>query len=93
MDLFGVKLKQQIDDLKKDVNHQLSILKTEIKASIEVSNANSNQIYFQSGVVPPKDSEIPDLSEQIQRTLDQMGITAAQEDIEDYGVDPIHVEI
>ncbi len=42
MDLFGVKLKQQIDDLKKDVNHQLSILKTEIKASIEVSNANSN---------------------------------------------------
>lgn len=93
MDLFGVKLKQQIDDLKKDVNHQLSILKTEIKASIEVSNANSNQIYFQSGVVPPKDSEIPDLSEQIQRTLDQMGITAAQEDIEDYGVDPIHVEM
>ncbi len=93
MDLFGVKLRQQIDDLKKDVNHQLSILKTEIKASIEVSNANSNQIYFQSGVVPPKDSEIPDLSEQIQRTLDQMGITAAQEDIEDYGVDPIHVEM
>ncbi|WP_323897916.1 hypothetical protein [Aeromonas caviae] len=93
MDLFGVKLKQQIDDLKKDVNHQLSILKTEIKSSIEVSNANSNQIYFQSGAVPPKDSEIPDLSEQIQRTLDKMGITAAQDDAYDYGVDPIHVEM
>lgn len=93
MDLFGVKLKQQIDDLKKDVNHQLSILKTEIKSSIEVSNANSNQIYFQSGAVPPTDSEIPDLSEQIQRTLDKMGITAAQDDVHDYGVDPIHVEM
>jgi hypothetical protein len=57
--LFGVKLKQQIEDLKKDVNHQLSILKTEIKSSIDVSNANSNQIYFQPGAVPPKDSEIP----------------------------------
>ena len=94
MNLFGVKLKQQIDDLKKDVNHQLSILKTEIKSSIEVSNANSNQIYFQSGAVPPKDSEIPDLSEQIQRTLDKMGIKAAPEDdVYDYGVDPVHVEM
>jgi hypothetical protein len=93
IDLFGVKLKQQIDDLKKDVTHQFSTLKTEIKSSIEVSNANSNQIYFQSGAVPPQDSEIPDLSEQIQRTLDQMGITPAQEDVEDYGVDPIHVEM
>lgn len=93
MDLFGVKLKQQIDELKKDVNHQLSILETEIKSSIEVSNANSNQIYFQSGAVPPKDSEIPDLSDQIQRTLNKMGITAAQDDFYDYGVDPVHVEM
>ena len=94
MDLFGIKLKQQIDDLKKDVNYQLSILKTEIKSSIEVSNANSNQIYFQSGTVPPNDSEIPDLSEQIQRTLDKMGIKAASEDdVCDYDVDPVHVEM
>jgi hypothetical protein len=93
MDLFGIKLKQQIDDLKKDVNHQLSLMKTELKSSIEVSNANNNQIYFQSGTVPPKDSEIPDLSDQIQRTLNQMGITPASEETEDFGVDPIHVEM
>lgn len=93
MDLFGVKLKQQIDDLKKDFNHQLSLMKTELKSSIEVSNANNNQIYFQSGAVPPKDSEIPDLSEQIQRTLNQMGITPAPEETEDFGVDPVHVEM
>ncbi len=93
MDIFGVKLKQQIDDLKKDVSHQLAILKTEIKSSIEVSNANSNQIYFQSGAVPPKDSEIPNLSEEIQRTLNRMGIVPTQESYDDFGVDPIHVEM
>ncbi|WLE96294.1 MAG: hypothetical protein QTN59_16615 [Candidatus Electrothrix communis] len=93
MDLFGVKLKQQIDDLKKDVNHQLSVLKAEIRSSIEVSNANSNQIYFQPGIVPPQDSEIPDLAEQIKKTLDHMGITSTEEVTGDYGVDPIHVEM
>ena len=54
MDIFGVKLKQKIEDLKKDLNHQLTILKTEIKSSIDVSNANSNQIYFQNGTAPPR---------------------------------------
>lgn len=93
MDIFGVKLKQKIDDLNKDLNHQLSILKTEIKSSIDVSNANSNQIYFQNGTAPPKDSEIPDISEEIQRTLKKMGITPAQEFPDDYEVDPIHVEM
>lgn len=93
MDLFGIKLKQQIDDLKKDVNHQLSQMKTKLKLSIEVSNANHNQIYFQSGMVPPKDSEIPNLPEQIQRTLNQMGITPAAEETEEFSVDPIHVEM
>ena len=93
IDLFGIKLKQQIDDLKKEVNHQLSILKTEIKSSIEVSNANSNQIFFQSGAAPPKDSEIPNLSDQIRRTLDELGIATGQDGAYDYGVDPIHVEM
>lgn len=93
MNIFGVKLKQQIDDLKKDLDHQLNIFKTEIKSSIEVSNANSNQIYFQSGAVPPKDSEIPDISEEIQKTLKRMGITANQESSDVFKVDPDHVEM
>ena len=93
MDIFGVKLKQQIEELKKDVGHQLSILKTEVKSSIEVSSAYSNQIYLQTGGIPPKDSEIPDLSEQIQQTLKEMGITATQATQDDYGVDPIHIEM
>lgn len=93
MDIFGIKLKQQIEELKKDVSHQLSILKTEFKLSTEISNANSNQIYFQAGGVPPKDSEIPDLSDQIQSMLNKMGITPTQEVPDDYGIDPIYLEM
>lgn len=76
MDLFGVKLKQDIQDLKKDLSHQLAILKTEITSSIEVSNANSNQIYVNTNQEPPKDSEIPDLTAQIQDALERLGIKA-----------------
>ncbi|MDC0610330.1 hypothetical protein OAP63_06310 [Vibrio sp.] len=93
MDLFGVKLKQQIDELNKDLNHQISLMKTELKSSIDVSNANSNQIYFQSNPTPPKDSEIPDLSEQIERTLASMGIKANQDDKVDYGIDPVQIDM
>ncbi|EHJ92083.1 hypothetical protein [Vreelandella boliviensis] len=93
MDIFGVKLKQKIDDLNKDLNHQLSILKTEIKSSIDVVNANSNQIYFQNGGNPPKDSEIPNISQEIQRTLRKMGIATSQDSEEDFEVDPVHLEM
>ncbi|HAS8321868.1 TPA: hypothetical protein I7714_21005 [Vibrio vulnificus] len=93
LNLFGFKFKQQIDDMKKDLNHQIAMMKTELKSSIEVSTANSNQIYFQSGAVPPQDSEIPDLAEQVQRTLKDMGISTAKPDSIDYGVDPVHVEM
>lgn len=74
MDLFGVKLKQDIQDLKKDLSHQLAILKTEITSSIEVSSANSNQVYVNTTPSPPKDSEIPDLTAQIQDALTKPGI-------------------
>ena len=37
MDIFGIKLKQDIQELKKDLTHQLAILKTEVTSSIEVS--------------------------------------------------------
>lgn len=74
MDLFGVKLKQDIQDLKKDLSHQLAMLKTEITSSIEVSSANSNQVYVNTTPAPPKDSEIPDLTAQIQDALTKLGI-------------------
>lgn len=74
MNLFGVKLKQDIDDLKKDLSHQISILKTEITSSIELSSANNNQIYVNTNQEPPKDSEIPDLTVKIQEAISKLGI-------------------
>ncbi|MOA00201.1 hypothetical protein D3C78_1195510 [compost metagenome] len=74
MDLFGIKLKQDIQELKKDLTHQLAILKTEVTSSIEVSSANNNQIYVNTNPTPPKDSEIPDLAAQIQDALAKLGI-------------------
>ncbi|QVL49074.1 MAG: hypothetical protein KFB96_00595 [Thiocapsa sp.] len=74
MDIFGIKLKQDIQELKKDLTHQLAILKTEVTSSIEVSSANNNQIYIRTSPEPPKDSEIPDLTAQIQDALAKLGI-------------------
>lgn len=72
--IFGVKLKTEIEDLKRELNYQLSILKTEIKSSIEVSTANSNQIFVNTQQEPPKDSEIPDITAQIKTALEKLGI-------------------
>jgi hypothetical protein len=80
MNIFGVKLKQDIQDLKKDLTHQMAILKTEITSSIEVSSANSNQIYVNTNQEPPKDSEIPDISAQIQDAIAKLGIKVEETD-------------
>jgi hypothetical protein len=82
MNIFGVKLKQDINELKKDISHQLSILKTEIKSSIEVSSANSNQINFNTSPEPLKDSEIPDITAQLHVALNKMGISTDKESVE-----------
>lgn len=94
MNFFGVKLKQDINELKKDINHQLSILKTEIKSSIEVSSANNNQIYVNASPEPLKDSEIPDITAQLQEALRKMGISTEKEPVEvEDDADPIPVEM
>jgi hypothetical protein len=93
MNLFGVKLKQDISDLKKDMNHQLSILKTEIKSSIEVSSANNNQIYVNTNQEPPKDSEIPDLSALVQEAVSKLGITAEPVEKQDDKSKPVELEM
>ncbi|MDS1873212.1 hypothetical protein [Vibrio vulnificus] len=74
MDILGVKLKQQVEELRKDISHQLSILKTEIKSSIDVSNANQNHISVNTSSEPPKDTELPRLEQEINKILQDKGI-------------------
>ena len=77
MSFLGFKFKQQIEELKKDINHQLSIMKTEIRSSIEVSNANQNHISVNASPEPARDSEIPQLEEAINKILKSKGIDQA----------------
>jgi len=93
IDIFGVKLKQQIEDLKKDMNRQLYILKTEITSSFAVSAANNNQIYVNTNEEPPKDSEIPALLEQIKNALSKQGISADTTLFENGTDQPVEVEM
>jgi hypothetical protein len=77
MDIFGLKLKQQVEDLKKEMNYQLSILKTEIKSSIDISSANQNHISVNAAAEPAKDSDIPHIQQEVNRILKQKGIIEA----------------
>lgn len=74
LNIFGLQFKQQIEDLKKDFGYQLSILKTEIRSSIEISSANQNNISVHTSNEPPKDSELPKIEEEINRILLEKGI-------------------
>lgn len=74
MNILGFKFKQQFDELKKDINHQLSIMKVELQSSIEVSNANQNHISVTTSSEPPKDSEIPQLEAALDKILKSRGL-------------------
>lgn len=81
MDIFGLKLKQQVDDLKKDITHQLLIMKTELKSSIDVSNANQNTISVNTSNEPARDSELPKIEEAINKILEDKGISSNNNDL------------
>ena len=74
MNIFGLKFKQQIDELKKDLNHQILLMKTEIQSSIEVTNANQNHISVNTSHEPSRDSELSQLEGAITKILEDRGL-------------------
>ncbi|HFQ5130163.1 TPA: hypothetical protein ACGUU0_004711, partial [Vibrio vulnificus] len=75
MKLFGVHLKQDIDQLKKDLNHQLAMMKVELQSSIEVSSSNSNHVHIGANpMVPASDADLPDIEKHIAETLKKYGV-------------------
>lgn len=73
--LFGLELKQDIEQLKKDISHQLSLMKVELQSSIDVSSSNTSHVHINSGApIPANDAEIPDIKQQIAETLREFGI-------------------
>ena len=76
--LFGLELKQDIEQLKKDISHQLSLMKIELQSSIDVSSSNTSHVHINSGTpIPASDAEIPDIKQQIAETLREFGIGKA----------------
>ena len=76
--LFGLELKQDIEQLKKDISHQLALMKVELQSSIDVSSSNTSHVHINSGApIPANDAEIPNIKQQIAETLKEFGIGAA----------------
>ncbi len=68
VNLFGVKLKQEIKSLKEDVRHQITNLQTEVRASIQ---ANLSQQVTLAYPTPPPDSQLPELKEKIRTAVQE----------------------
>ena len=77
MNIFGFHVKQEIDELKKDLSHQLALMKVELKSSIEVSTSNNNHVHISSNVpLPASDADIPEIRKHVEETLREYGVTA-----------------
>lgn len=73
--LFGLELKQDIEQLKKEITHQLALMKVELQSSIDVSSSNTSHVHINSGVpIPASDAEILDIKQQVSETLKEFGI-------------------
>ncbi|WP_027360922.1 hypothetical protein [Halodesulfovibrio aestuarii] len=71
MKLFGLELKQEVQELKKDMLHQVALLKTELTSKIDVTSQNKNSIQVTTPS-PPKDEEIPRILKQLEKTLGEL---------------------
>ncbi len=75
---FGLKFKQAIDDLQKNILTQLAVFKADIQTTIS-STSNVNVTFPQSA---PSDDQLPDLEQHIRKAiseaLQEEGISALQ---------------
>ncbi|WP_321349220.1 hypothetical protein [Halopseudomonas oceani] len=77
--LFGLHLKQDIDQLKKDLSHQMAMMKVELQSSIDVSATNTSHVHINGGSpLPAKDSEIPDIKQQVFEALREFNVPERQ---------------
>lgn len=84
MKLFGIELKQEVQELKKDMLHQVALLKT------EVTSQNQNLISVTTPP-PPKDEEIPRILKKLEETLGEITSNATT-DVESPDLDSLKVD-
>lgn len=65
IDIFGVKLKQEIQELKTEVAKQFAVLQTEVRTSVRTEVSPHFHIPY-----PAPDSQLPDLENQIKAAIE-----------------------
>ena len=77
--LFGLRLQQDIEKLKADLSHQLSLMQVELQSSIDVSSTNTSHVHINGGYpLPAKDSEIADIRQQVVEALKELNVPDKQ---------------
>lgn len=66
IELPGIKLKQEVEKLKKEVKEEISTLRNEISNSVEVKSNVSPNFWLN---VPPPDSQLPGIEARIEKTI------------------------
>jgi hypothetical protein len=66
MEFLGVKLKQQIEEAKKELTSQLSEIRTEVRNAVDVRNSFSPSFHFGS---PPPDRKLPEREEEFREWM------------------------
>ena len=77
-DLFGIKLKARIEEVKSEVKEQVTLLRNEI-VSVGVNTQFNPQIHL----APPPDSKLPELEKKYQRILDELKLNRRSESLVD----------
>jgi hypothetical protein len=65
-EMFGIKLKTEIEDLKRDMNQRFNQIQQSIQ-TVALSNSVSQQIHFPQ--FPPQDSALPEMERRLDEIL------------------------
>jgi hypothetical protein len=97
--IFGLELKQEIAELKRDLSQQINLMKMELKTSIAVSSSSNSQVFVGGNPIPPTDAELPNLKRKIQEALAELGMVATkhpppqEEDVTDTMIELLKVRL
>lgn len=88
MELFGLKFKQQLDEVKDHVTKEISAIRNEIQVTSENRQTMSPQFMF--GYPPPPDSQLSDIQEQIKQAVHSAmsGFSAPSSDVSQFYSNP-----
>lgn len=69
INIFGLKLKREIDNLKTDLSSQITSLRTEVQNSVNIGmNQKQNINIYQS---PPPDEDLPEIEEHLKPIIEE----------------------